>query len=182
MEILKKVWKGIQRGEDIDLCATILVAFVVVILNLLGVVGSALVNSLTLAILGLLAISNLVSRYRLEQFSKRFDIPNTPLLQSRKDLTKLPERARDAKDILIISNSASAVLLDTQFFANKINQRTRVRLAVINPDQETVVEILGRIDLLPAERGEIAPDDISEISRTYQRESFKHRFIRGTFF
>ena len=86
MEILKKVWKGIQRGEDIDLCATILVAFVVVILNLLGVVGSALVNSLTLAILGLLAISNLVSRYRLEQFSKRFDIPNTPLLQSRKDL------------------------------------------------------------------------------------------------
>ena len=63
----------------------------------------------------------------------------------------MPERARDAKDILIISNSASAVLLDTQFFANKINQRTRVRLAVINPDQETVVEILGRIDLLPAE-------------------------------
>lgn len=151
MEILKRVWEDVQRGENVDLYAGILLAFAVVIVSLLGIVTSELVASLTLAILGLLTISNLVSRYRLEEFSKSFNTPSIPFLRSRKDLNRLSENAREARDILIIACSASNVLLlERNFFINKVRQGGKIRLAFIDPNEGSALELLGRADVVSA--------------------------------
>lgn len=151
MEILKKIWEDIQQGENIDLYASILLAFVVVVVSLLGAVPSELVASLTLAVLGLLAISNLGNRHRLEEFSKKLSAPNAPFIGSRKDLARLSENARDARDILIIACSASNVLLlEREFFVNKVQQGATIRIAIIDPNENSVLEILGRSDVVSA--------------------------------
>lgn len=68
MRILEKIWSDITKGENIDLYATIAVSFVIVVLNSLIKVSPSTVTSLTLAVLGLLAISNIVNRWRIKNY------------------------------------------------------------------------------------------------------------------
>jgi len=72
MRFLKRAWQEIRRGENIDLYATIVVAFVVVVLGLVGIVGPAVLTSLTLATLAALAFSTLGNRHRLEDLPHKF--------------------------------------------------------------------------------------------------------------
>jgi hypothetical protein len=61
------MWDDIRRGENIDLYLTIVAALVFVVLNLVGVASPTLLAPLTLAVLGLLAITNLGNRHRMEE-------------------------------------------------------------------------------------------------------------------
>lgn len=74
MKLLSRIWNDIRQGENIDLYLTIFAAFSIVALNLLGLTSETLIAPLTLAILGLLAISSLENRHRskklYEEFSK----------------------------------------------------------------------------------------------------------------
>ena len=67
MKIFEQLWRDVRSGESIDLYATIVIAFVLVALGLFGVASSSIIASLTLTVLGLLAISNLVNRHRVEE-------------------------------------------------------------------------------------------------------------------
>jgi hypothetical protein len=72
MKILRAIWDDLRQGENIDLYATIVVALIVSILNLLN--NLALKDSLpaiTLAILALLAVTNLVNRHKLDKAIRR---------------------------------------------------------------------------------------------------------------
>jgi hypothetical protein len=71
MKTIKLIWNDIKHGENIDLFATVLLAFGLAIVSLFGVSTSTWVPSLTLAVLGLLAISNLVNRYRIDVMLKK---------------------------------------------------------------------------------------------------------------
>jgi len=71
MKIFERIWRDIRSGESIDLYATIVIAFVLVILGLFGFASSGVIASLTLTVLGLLAISNLVNRHRVEELIKQ---------------------------------------------------------------------------------------------------------------
>ena len=71
MNIYERIWREIRSGENIDLYVTIVIAFVLVILSLFGFASSGVIASLTLAVLGLLAISNLVNRHRVEELIKQ---------------------------------------------------------------------------------------------------------------
>ena len=57
----------LRRGENIDVYVTIVVALVVAVLNLVGLFPASGLTSLVLAVLGLLAISGLTTRARLDQ-------------------------------------------------------------------------------------------------------------------
>jgi hypothetical protein len=70
MRFLDKIWDDIRHGENIDQYATIIVALILVVLGLLGIAPAELIASLTLGVLGLLALSNLVNRHRLEALAE----------------------------------------------------------------------------------------------------------------
>jgi hypothetical protein len=72
MQVLERIWADIQRGENIDLYATVCVAFGLVILALLNIAPPEWIPPLTLTVLGLLAISNLGSRHRTEELLEKF--------------------------------------------------------------------------------------------------------------
>lgn len=72
MKFFQNFWREIKRGESLDLYTTILFAFGLGLLNAVGVkMSEGVIGSLTLALLGLLAVSALVSRHRIEQLPKK---------------------------------------------------------------------------------------------------------------
>jgi hypothetical protein len=71
MKILERIWNDIRRGENIDLYTTVAIALGLVILNVFGVASPPLTSSLTLAVLGLLALSNLGNRHSIEKLSEK---------------------------------------------------------------------------------------------------------------
>lgn len=71
MSKLGKIWSDIRKGRNIDLILTVAVSFAVVLLNLLGVTSSSLIASLTLTVLGLMALSSLESRYQVSELEEK---------------------------------------------------------------------------------------------------------------
>ena len=65
--MLRHLWDDIRKGENIDLYLTIAAAVIFVVLNLVGVASTSFLAPLTLAVLGLLAITNLGNRHRMEE-------------------------------------------------------------------------------------------------------------------
>ena len=150
VKCIQTFWKDVSHGENIDLYVTVLTAFTLAVINLVADF-SAWTTSVILAVLGVLVVAALGNRHQVRNLAQRFGAQNTPPLRGRGDLARLPESAKEAKEILIIACSASSVLLDTEFFINRIKQGTRVRLAVVNPDADVVIDIIGRSDIVPAE-------------------------------
>jgi hypothetical protein len=73
-KFLKFIWNDITSGENIDQYLTIIAAFGISILNLVGFASQNSVTSLTLAVVGLLAISSLVNRHRINNLFDRLII------------------------------------------------------------------------------------------------------------
>jgi hypothetical protein len=147
---LQRAWSEIKRGENIDLYVTLLGAFAATAIGLV-IDPESWMDSIPLAVLGLVAFGVLGNRHKLEHLIELSGVPSAPLLKHRRDLATLPENAAEAKDILIIACTASTILLDTSFFIDSAKQGTHIRLAVINPDETAVVDILGRMDIMPRE-------------------------------
>ena len=71
MQVLRRIWNDIKRGENIDLYLTVIVAIGLAILNVIGVAPKEDLPSITLAVLGLLAITSLGNRYRVEKLLQK---------------------------------------------------------------------------------------------------------------
>jgi len=67
MRFLQRAWSEIKQGENIDLYLIVLAAFLVGAISLLGVTTGNLTASVTLAILGLIAIATIKNRHEFEQ-------------------------------------------------------------------------------------------------------------------
>ncbi len=67
MKFLRQIWKDIRQGENIDLYLTIGAAVVLSVLSLAGWAVGEKITGVTLAVLTLLAITNLVNRHKFEE-------------------------------------------------------------------------------------------------------------------
>jgi hypothetical protein len=67
MKTLRHIWDDIRKGENIDLYLTIVAAVAFVVLNLAGIAPQSFLAPLTLAVLALLAFTNLTNRHRMEE-------------------------------------------------------------------------------------------------------------------
>jgi len=67
MQILERIWDDFRSGENIDLYVTVIVAIGLAILNVVGIAPQTHLAPITLAVLGLLAITSLGNRYRIER-------------------------------------------------------------------------------------------------------------------
>jgi hypothetical protein len=127
---------------------------VAAILGYSGIKDNDVQQALTaiLTVLGTLAVAQIIAGYesskarktaeRVENLLQRFAFSTNPPLRRRTGLTSLQERARSAQDVLIIGRTAGIVLRQTDFFQDRIRQGATVRLAVINPDNDVVIEAL----------------------------------------
>jgi len=69
MVFLKRILDDIKHGENIDLYVTVILAIIISILNAIGLANSALLSSISLAILALLASAILGNRHRLDDIN-----------------------------------------------------------------------------------------------------------------
>lgn len=67
MEHLQRLWRDIQRGENVDLYVTVVAAIVLAILSIAGVASQSWIAPLTLVILALLAYSMLGNRHQIDK-------------------------------------------------------------------------------------------------------------------
>lgn len=134
MKILERIWRDVRSGESIDLYATIAIAFVVVILSLVSSVSSNVVSSLTLTVLGLLAISNLVNRHRVEELIKQ-------IAESAQSffLDEFPadfkENFESAKEIWLVGVTLRGTIRDYYgLIERKLRQGHHFNVLLVHPD------------------------------------------------
>jgi hypothetical protein len=70
MKLLMAIWQDVRRGENIDLYVVVAAAFLLAVANIFGAVPQSWLGSVTLAVLGVLAISALRLEHKLPDYSK----------------------------------------------------------------------------------------------------------------
>ncbi len=133
MNKMRKVWADIQKGQNIDLLLTIVVSFALVIVNLLGVTSPNLTSSLTLAVLGLIALSSLESRYKSEELLNRIEHAKGSFFQNSFP-PQIKQDIKDAKELWLIGVSLSRTV---KSYYSDIEQKLRneysVRVILTHP-------------------------------------------------
>ena len=78
--LLHRIWQDIKNVDNIDLYLGLLGAAVVILLDLLSIPMQGAMDSVTLAILGLVALGLLGNRWRLEQLKEAVGVRRPTLL------------------------------------------------------------------------------------------------------
>ncbi len=75
----KQILQDLRRGENIDLFMAITLALLITALSVLGIAStfiSQVLPSLTLAMLGLVALGLLITRYKINELHEKGDTDN----------------------------------------------------------------------------------------------------------
>lgn len=139
MEILRKIWDDLKHGENIDLYITVLLALGLVILNLIGVAPSTWLEPLTLAVLGLLAISTLGTRYFLEKQLERLISAPTFSLKDRSEMSTIRDMGQKSTEIVVVGIAlVTAVVRNLEFFEQKIKDGCHLRFLLLDPESQAL--------------------------------------------
>jgi hypothetical protein len=140
-KILKKLISDFSEGKNIDLVATIGFAFVISFLNLLGKAQSSLVASVTLAVLGLIAISLLVTRRRLERFGQFEECSNTVEFLDEKPLI-IEKALSEADQISLMGLMLRGTTLDNYHsFLQRAEKGLKIRSIIVDPSEVDIQKI-----------------------------------------
>ncbi|MBE9156806.1 hypothetical protein IQ265_08180 [Nodosilinea sp. LEGE 06152] len=145
MEIIRRIISDIRKGENIDLYLFALAALALAILNGLGLASKTLIESVTLALLGLLAAYSLGIRDRLNGINDKFTGTSNLLYE------ELPSNLRDAtisnsKELFIIGISLNRTI--ATFYSQleqKLKDGQKIKILVVDPNGEAVKLIPQRI-------------------------------------
>lgn len=151
MRLLQRIWDDVKKGENVDLYVTVVVALGLVLLNLVGLAPQNWIAPITLAVLGLLAISTLGSRYRLEELSRRLTQSSDTLF-----LDEFPARLKDdfeaGTEIWLVGVTLSRTI-KTYYTAieRKLRKGHTIKVLLVHPEGPAVemaeTRIYGRMDL-----------------------------------
>ena len=135
MKFFTRAWEDIVRGENIDLYLTVLVAIILTFLNVLGIAPNTWGPSMTIAILGLLAISTLSNRYKIEETLERFSAAHKEELFSKNFPESLSMDFEGAEELWIFGvNLGRTVTTYFPVLERKLKQGGKVNVLLINPD------------------------------------------------
>ena len=133
MRFLKRIWSDFEKGENVDLYITILVAIVLVILNLINIVPSNWLTPLNLTVLALICITLLGNRYRLETILSQTAHKGYELLHEYPP--KLTQDILRSKELLIIGVDLSGDLKQSYaVLMEKLRRGDSVKILLVNPD------------------------------------------------
>lgn len=147
MKSIKRIWADLRKGENIDYYLTIVVSIVVGVIGLFGFAKNQ-IAPLTLAVLALLALAGLKSRYLSDELAEKLDkklatdISLDEIFQYSAPV--LRERLKSAKSIY--HNGVSLVgtsngLLDV--FSSCLASDGEIRLLLVDPES-TGLEITAQ--------------------------------------
>jgi len=155
MKLLQRIWDDVQRGENIDLYLTVIAAIGLAALNILGFAPQALIAPITLAVLGLIAVSNLSNRYYIEEQFQKLTGSSTSVLRGRSELPSFQERGQAASEIVVVGISLiTAVIPHLDFFEQKMKDGCTIRFLVLDP-KSAAVQIWNVISKVPNVQGDI---------------------------
>jgi hypothetical protein len=150
MRLLKRIWDDVKKGENIDLYVTVVVAFGLVLLDLIGFAPQNWLSSIILAVLGLIAISTLGNRYRLEELSHKLTQSNELFLD------EFPARLKDdfeAGTEVWLVGVTLARTVKTYYVAmeRKIRKGHIIKVLLVHPEGPPIemaeTRIYGRMDV-----------------------------------
>jgi hypothetical protein len=142
MNTLKQIIKDIKKGENISLVAIVLLVVITLILKGLGIASDSLVDSLTLAMLGLIAIGFLGIRYRIAEIIEResslVDSANAIQLLDRFPVL-LDEYLEKADEILMLG----LILRSTTYsyydeFTDRVRKGLKLKVLITNPSSQYI--------------------------------------------
>ncbi|MBI4785002.1 MAG: hypothetical protein HY785_27420 [Oscillatoriophycideae cyanobacterium NC_groundwater_1537_Pr4_S-0.65um_50_18] len=145
MEIIRRIISDIRRGENIDLYLFAFAALALAILNGLGLASRTLIESVTLALLGLLAAYSLGIRDRLNGINDKLTGTSNLLYD------ELPSDLRDtaissSKELFIIGISLNRTI--ATFYSQleqKLKDGQKIKILVVDPNGEAAKLIPQRI-------------------------------------
>lgn len=71
MKFLDRIWSDVQRGENIEMYITIVLALVLAVFNVVGIASSSWIAPLTLVVLSALALSNIKIQHDFDLLFKK---------------------------------------------------------------------------------------------------------------
>jgi hypothetical protein len=155
MIILERIWNDVRKGENIYLYLTIVIAIGLSILNLFGLAPDTMVASLTLAVLGLLAITSLVNRYQIEEQLNKIGQQSSHFLRERSQLPSFHERGQSATEIVIVGVSAiTAITPHLDFFEQKMRTGATLRFLLLDPENPSA-QVFNLISKVPDVQADI---------------------------
>jgi hypothetical protein len=131
---MRRIWDDIRSGENIDLYITVIVAIGLAILNVIGVAPQTYLAPITLAVLGLLAITSLGNRYRIEELLQK-QVQSTDTFYVEEYPSSYKNDFETAEELWLIG-----VSLRRTFQANypKIEQKLRqghiIKVLLVHPE------------------------------------------------
>ena len=134
---MRRLWQRLidvlRTGENLDLYATVAAAVIVMMWNLFGVPDPGLVSSITLAVLGLLAVGLLANRSRLERLLRlQSRQANEVLLTDFPNMTTELERS---SDIWISGQNLRRTAISfCVLFGGKLEKGAHIRILLVDPD------------------------------------------------
>lgn len=141
LNFLVRIWRDISRGENLDAHITIVIALLLSVANLLGIANADLIPAITLAVLTLLAVSALVSRYRVEDLGLKIS-PSIDSLFVEDISSNLKEDLETANEIWLIGMSLGDLINQYySIFEAKLRQGSLIRVLVCDPNDERVIEL-----------------------------------------
>ena len=150
MRFLQRVWDDIKKGENVDLYVTVVVALGLALLNLVGLAPQNWLAPITLAVLGLLAISTLGSRYHFEELSRKIMQSGDVFLE------EFPPRIRDdfeaGSEILLVGVTLTRTIKTYySLIERKLQKGHTIKVLLVHPDGPAVemaeTRVYGRMDV-----------------------------------
>jgi hypothetical protein len=134
MRALERIWNDIRSGESIDLYATTTIAFIVVVLDLLDIAPPGLIAPLTLAVLGLLAVSNLVNRHRVQELTERI-AESTRSFFLEEYPADIREHFESAKEVWLVGVTLRGTISSfSRLIEEKLRKGHSFKVLVVHPE------------------------------------------------
>lgn len=145
MEVLKRVISDIRKGENIDLYFFVFAALALAVLNGLGLASGTLIESVTLALLGLLAVYSLGIRDRLSSISDKLSGTRNLICE------EFPSDLKDtviigSKELFIVGITLNRTI--TTYYSQlerKLIDGQKVNILVVEPNSEAIRLIPQRV-------------------------------------
>ncbi len=151
MNIVRRIWNDVRRGENIELYISVVFAFAVCILNLLGIAPQPWIASITLACLGILLLSALRNEHHNTELSQKLSDRNDSFF-----LEEFPPSIRtdiqNAKELWIVGVSQTTQVR-TYFseIRNVVQSGGIVKVLLVDPSgiaaEMASVRVFGRANL-----------------------------------
>ncbi len=137
MNIIRRFLSDIRKGENLDLYFFVLAALTLAILNGLGFASQTLVESVTLALLGLLAAYSLGIRERLADMQAKLTGTNT-ILYDELSPTVQESLMTEARELLIIGITLNRFIITYySHLEEKIQNNQRIKILLVEPNSQT---------------------------------------------